>query len=442
MKALSILKLGEHKSNKRIWIANRNIFKSGLSVGSRISVKYLKNSIEFIKDNAGKNTVSGRNESSPVIDLKNSQVSSYLGRPEKVEVRFYENKIVVSVAKNEFLKNERIAKSGSFKPSCFELFCGGGVLHSYFKNAGFRSAGGVEMEDQFLAVFDENNQEKDVLTICASIEDVSPDDYPKDVTTLIAGIPCDSFSLSNKTMVEELKKMREGYAVDSEIIQKRYTSEALVYHVLRATEAMNPLQVVIEEVPGFATTNASMLLRTILIQKGYHLTEVVSESIHTKRKRWCLVGDMNGPVSLKDLPNDDGKIIEDFLDGSIEDRNWVKVADSKRLSRAERSVGLRSHLPSDKKTNTFTTHSTRSTECCLKKPGEELYSEFSNSEIQRIHGVKNYILPEGKTLARKILGQGVADQFEDIAKRVFASAQLSSKNSTTHNESGQIALFA
>jgi len=240
------------------------------------------------------------------------------------------------------------------------------------------------------------------------------------------------------------------------VVAKRYEAEALVFHVLNAIQSMNPRQVVVEEVPQFADTPVSMLLRTVLAQWGYNLSETVAHAKHTKRKRWCLVGDMNQKIDLTNLNGDDGKTLEDFLDSSIEDRAWVPIEESKRFSKASTTIGLRSHEPCEVKCNTFTTHGTRSTEPCLKHPLKELYSEFTNTEIASIHGLKGFVLSGMKTLDRQILGQGVADMFFDIALRVANSTTLSLNQawstdqscltpqtcSTQQDLEGQLQLFA
>jgi hypothetical protein len=299
-KALSILKLGTHNLNKRIWIANQNIFKTGMRVGDRINVSYKPDNqvIEIHADENGRKVISGRDENHPIIDVKNASVAETLGQPEKVEVVFYENRIVISVAKSEQKRNKRQSKSGM---KMFELFAGGGTLHHLFKQAGFESAGGLELNEKYTAIFDDNNPEKDVVTICAAIEDVDPSDYPSGVDLLVCGIPCTSFSIGNLKMSEELKKLKNGDDADPQVIAKRYEAEALVFHVLNAVQSMNPRQVVIEEVVQFAETPASMLLRTVLAQWGFNLSETVAHAKHTKRKRWCLVGDMNKTVDLTNL---------------------------------------------------------------------------------------------------------------------------------------------
>ena len=385
MKSLSILKLGEHGSNKRVWIANRNILKSGFQVGDSIKVDYQPstNQIEITPTKGLGHTVSGRSESQPIIDVKNSQVAEVLGRPDKIEVRFYEKRIVISVAKTEQRKVERTHKNSR---QFFELFCGGGTLHHFFKKAGFSSAGGLELEDKYLAVFDQNNPSHDTLTICSAIEDVCPSDYPRGVELVVAGIPCTSFTKANLKMTQELQKRDKNEDADPNTLADRYSAEALVFHVLRAIEAMNPKTVVIEEVTEFADHHSAMLLRTVLKQWGYQLSEAIGEGMHTKRKRWCMVANMEQAIDLSGLPDNDGRTIGEVID--FNQRHWMRLEESNRLTRANNTIGLRVHEPTELKINTITTHSTRSTEPALKIPGQNLYSELTIEDIKKTTRVR------------------------------------------------------
>lgn len=444
MNAMSLLTLGNHKTNKRVWIANQNILGANFRVGDRINILYkaATRTIEVCKSLAGSKVISGRSDSQPIIDIKNATVAETLGHDtDKLEIRFYQNKIVITVSKKSLQKEVRQSKDGK---NMFEIFSGGGSLHNFFKNAGYTSQGGLEIDPRFMAVFDENHRNETSLSIQAPIEDVCPSDYPKNIDLLIAGIPCSTFTSSNVKLMRELKALRDTGAADPEELAKRDTGEALVYHVLRAIEYMNPSQIVIEEVEEFSYSVGAVMLRTVLKQMGYHLSETVAQALNTKRKRWCLVADMNSKIDLTDLPTDNGLSIRDVIgEESLQSKDWKTIEESKRFSLASRTIGLRDHEVTESKSNTFTTHGTRSTEPCLKKPNENLYAEFSNEDIAKIHGLDGFILPEGKTLARQVLGQGVADMFKEIAERV-----MSGKQSTPAVKSGyqsnepQLSLFA
>lgn len=61
---------------------------------------------------------------------------------------------------------------------------------------------------------------------------------------------------------------------------------------------------------------------------------------------------------------------------------------------------------------------TRHTEPSLQHPTEDLYYEFTNEDIKKIHGLHDYKLSGVKTWDRYILGNGVVDMFRYVAERI------------------------
>lgn len=416
-------------SRKGIWVNNLTL-KQTFEAGDTVNISYDFSKKIIIVEKAeilGNHKISYRKSDekrTPILDIKNQTIDNLFKDVEKVEIQFFKDRLVIKVADIEELKNERIGKTG-FKT--FELFCGGGTLSQMFKQAGFNPVGGLEINEKYLEVFENNHNPK--YTILGSLEDVTPNDYPKDIDVLLAGIPCDKFSASNKGMIEALSRYKTGIATekDMELIEERNQAEYLTFYVLEAIRAMNVKTVVIEEVVQYSVTNASQLLRGILKHMGYELSETVSSGTNTKRKRWCLVANMQDKINLNNLLPDFDKTINDCLEIPVDKREWFKKEDMPRIARAENSIGIRAMLPSMKKANSFTTHSTRSSEPILRHPKFELYSEFTNQEIANIHGLVNFKLSGTKTTDRQILGQGVSDMFFYIANRI--------KNLLTNNVS-------
>lgn len=369
----------------------------------------------------GSHTISSRANGKPILDIKNKKLTELFEGVEKVEILYYPDKLIVKVAQVEVLKNQRKAKKG-FRT--FEIFCGAGTLSQMFKQAGFTPIGGLELEDDFLVNYELNHRNENTFTISSSIEDVLSKDYPEADVGLI-GIPCPAYSNGNKQMIDAIARREKGVSTieDEPILEKLYTAQALTYYVIEAIRAMNLRTVVIEEVVAYSKTPESFMLRTILKQMGYHLSETISEGSNTIRKRWCLVADMHKKIDLENLIPYSERTIEDCLDIPSGLRDWKPIEKHVRILKArDKKLGIRSCIPTDIKSNTFTTHGTRHTEPILKHPTKELYSEFTNNEIKNIHGLSdNYILPQTKTLARKILGQGVCNMFYYAAKRIKES---------------------
>lgn len=407
-------------SKKGIWVNNLTLRKS-FEAGDTVNISYdFSNKIVIVEkaEILGNHTISFRKSDekrTPILDIKNQSIDNLFKDVEKVEIQFYKDRLVIKVAAIEELKNERINKTGL---KTFELFCGGGTLSQMFKQAGFNPVGGLDIEEKYLEVFEDNHKPR--YTILSSLEDVAPNDYPKDVDVLLAGIPCDKFSPSNKGMIEAFARYKNGIASqkDLELIEERNQAEYLTFYVLEAIRAMNVKTVVIEEVVPYSVTNASHLLRGILKHMGYELSETISSGTNTKRKRWCLVANMTEKINLNNLLPDSSKTINDCLEIPIDKREWFKKEEMPRIARAANSVGIRAMLPSMKKANSFTTHSTRSCEPILKHPQFNLFSEFTNQEIANIHGLVDYKLSGTKTTDRQILGQGVSDMFYFIAHRI------------------------
>jgi site-specific DNA-cytosine methylase len=428
-KAVSVLRLGEHKTktanskntNKRIWIVNKKIAEV-FSIGEKYTVNYNKAdkyiSLEKADLFTGTNTISSRCGDTPIIDIKNKEIEATLGSDvEKIEVLYFDNQIVIKVSKTEKYKNQRANKKGL---NTFEFFSGGGTLSHFFKEAGFNIIGGLELDPEYQALFHTNHESDEIFSIGGRLEDIHTSYFPKNVDVVLSGIPCTKYSNGNVKLKTAMKAKREGKEYDEEALEELYTAEALTFYLLTAIRAMNPRTIVVEEVVAYSESPASMMLRTVLKQMGYKISENVAEGMHTKRKRWVMVADMNNTVNLNNLDMKDGKTLEAFLDTSTENREWLKKEDFPK-SRLNDDVGIRFATPDDIKCNTFTTNDRRATDPILKHPTLDLYSRFSNDEVKRIHGLDNYKLSGAKICDREVLGQGVTEMFFTVANRIIES---------------------
>ncbi len=423
-KTVSVLRLGEHGDNKRIWIVSKKL-QSVFVPGEKVNITSYKDQKMMVVNKAdilgGTHTISKRKSGTPILDIKNKSVEETFGSDvEKIEVLFFEDQIVIKVSKTEKFKSQRANKKGL---DTFELFSGAGTLSQFFKEAGFNIIGGLELHPEYQALFHANHESDRIYSINGRLEDIHTSYFPKNVDKVLAGIPCTRYSGSNLKLKQAQKAKREGKEYDEAEIAKEYEAEALTFYVLTAIRAMNPKTVVVEEVVEYSESPASMMLRTVLQQMGYKLSETVVESTHTKRVRWCLVANMTTMINLENLSIDSDKTIADFLETPLEKRVWQTAEENPRVAgMIKKGLGIRSCLPTDKKSNTFTTHGTRHTEPILKHPTQELYSEFTDREIANIHGLpSSYDIGNVKTISRQVLGQGVTDVFREVANRIAAA---------------------
>lgn len=418
-----VKKLRDLENGKKgLWINNLTLKKS-LEVGDTINCIYdFENKVLIVEkaEVLGNHTVSFRksNPNVPILDIKNGSLTRLFEDVEKVEIQFYENKIVVKTALVEQKQKEREAKQ-QFRT--FELFCGGGTLSEHFKYAGFTPIGGLEFNENCLKFF-EHNHTSSKITILSDIRDVQAEEYPKNVDVALCGIPCTTFTKSNKQMQEALSRHNNGESTEEDriLLESRYEAEYLTYYVLEAIRAMNPKTVVVEEVVEYSTTNAAELLRGILKHMNYEISETISLGSHTARKRWCLVANAGSKVDLDNLIPTTTKTLLEVIGKTVDEIEWKKVSDIQRLETASKkdTIGIRSSLATDTMCNTFTCHGTRHTEPSLKHPTKDLYYEFTNEDIKKIHGLHNYKLSGVKTWDRYILGNGVVDMFYQVALRI------------------------
>lgn len=418
-----IKKLRDLENGKKgLWINNLTLKKS-LEVGDTINCIYdFENKVLIVEkaEILGNHTVSFRksNPTVPILDIKNGSLTRLFEDVEKVEIQFYENKIVVKTALVEQKQKEREAKE---QLRTFELFCGGGTLSEHFKYAGFTPIGGLEFNENCLKYF-EHNHTSSTYTILSDIRDILPEEYPKNVDVALCGIPCTTFTKSNKQMQEVLSRHNNGESTDEDkiLLESRYEAEYLTYYVLEAIRAMNPKTVVVEEVVEYSTTNAAELLRGILKHMNYEISETISIGSHTARKRWCLVANAGEKVDLDNLIPTTTKTLIEVIGKTVDEIEWKKVSEIQRLETASKkdTIGIRSSLATDTMCNTFTCHGTRHTEPSLKHPTKDLYYEFTNEDIKKIHGLRSYKLSGVKTWDRYILGNGVVDMFYQVALRI------------------------
>jgi len=416
---LALGKIGKEKENRKVYITNKKLQQT-FPVGEKVKINYDTAKQQIIVDKAdfmtGNHTISKKGNGTPVLDIKGKDVVNTFGPDvEKIEVLFFEDQIVIKVSKTEKFKAQRTNKKGL---NTFELFCGGGTLSHFFKRAGFNIKGGLELNQDYLAMFHENNPGEEIYSINGRLEDIHTSYYPKDIDLALLGIPCLTFSTANVALQKALKNKKEGKPYDEKEIQKAAYGESLTFYALTAIRAMNPKTIVVEEVVPYASTSSAYMLRTVLAQMGYKITETISSGSNTKRPRWVLVANMESEINLDNLVDTTAQTIADCLELSVDERDWF-TKEEFPPSRLNEKIGIRSCTPNDHLCNTITTNDRRGTEPILKHPTKELYSRFTNREVANIHGIdKSFKLDDRKIIGREILGQGVSDMFLTVAQRI------------------------
>jgi DNA (cytosine-5)-methyltransferase 1 len=249
------------------------------------------------------------------------------------------------------------------------------------------------------------------------------------VDVLLAGIPCECFSVSGVT-----SKKANGKAS-----KEAGDTGSLGYYVLEAIRAIRPGVVVIEEVPNFKNSMMAEIVRNVLKNAGYHISEGELKGDNfgglTKRTRFVLVASMKKEIEIPLLNNAVKKTVESILETPLDEREWLteensaSIATFKRREREAKEKGngfrMADCLPSDTcgiATITKGYYKRRLTDPILKHPDKDAYSFFSPRELARINGLSDdYILPSSKTRSGEIIGQGVSvDAFGELARVIKA----------------------
>lgn len=344
-------------------------------------------------------------------------------------MRFYQNPVIIIIGVSSFDRKlaDRRSKKGA---KAVEIFSGGGTLSKFAQLAGFQMATVVERDDNFVEVFERNFDDHFTTTVCADVHDVEMEDLPKDASLLQFGYPCTEYSQANIVSARKAKDVTQS----AEALESKRTANYLSLALVNIIRHVNPRVILIEEVKAFQNSLPFDLLKFELERMKYKISIEDMTGSFTERKRIAIVAiadkealDISNVVYQTPVP------IEAHLDIPVQNRDFQPIELRPRESGALRKgLGIRSHLPSDLKINTITTHWTRHNHISLAHPHKEHhYSDFTVNEVRRIHGLpEDFDLGDKVTVARAVLGQGVVDGFLDVLSRIFARVCLGGVEST------------
>lgn len=420
--------LGEHRGNKRLWIDKARLSETSFRPGESIDVKVTKQKAVITIFEQGERIVSQR-RGEPVIDINNKEISKAFKGISEVTMRIERNRIVITPLKEETEQKRALCKINSKHPTFIDIFAGGGTLTESFKASGAVPVAAVEIEDRYLDVYEKNNP--DATTYATPLQNLDVSLLP-DADIVLAGVPCECFSTSgiakrNSCGLESKESGDTGY---------------LAYYVLQIIGAIRPATVVIEEVPAFANSAICDIVRNVLRSYGYiYQSEAMLDGSKmgsmTKRKRFCMVASMKKGFSFTCSPSLFRKTFGDILDVSIEEREWLTEENSATIRTYFRRMeehkaksngfSMQAFGIDDEITGTFTKgyYKRRLTDPILKHPTKAgHYSFMLPRELARIHDLpESYKLPEAKTTAGEIIGQGVdGNMFKAVAHGVMKLA--------------------
>ncbi|MCU1631533.1 MAG: cytosine methyltransferase [Micrococcaceae bacterium] len=186
------------------------------------------------------------------------------------------------------------------EPRVLDLFSGCGGLSLGFTAAGGRSLGGVELDEHAAATHSRNFHGSSplharALDICAAdplallAEWGAEAGEQLDVDVLVGGPPCPTFTRVGRAKLREVAQHPEAFKVDKRT--------ELYLHFLRFVQELQPLAVLVENVPDILNHGGINVgeviashLETLGYDVGYSLLNSVHYGVPQMRERFILVG--------------------------------------------------------------------------------------------------------------------------------------------------------
>lgn len=312
--------VSESRSVPRIWLEGQRLAHAGVEIGvqyvlnvstqlRRIELRPAPQGYEGKTFSVSKRT---RNERVyPLIELRDALIAELFKVGTKLRVAVQKGRITISPSHIAMRVQERVTrfldKLNSSEPlNVISLFHGAGILDraihegmqrsklaSYVKIA-------VELEGDYIDCSLRNNTElfrEDSIVINGDVREINVlgNGIPQ-AEMLIAGVPCTGAS-------------RAGAAKNGLTCAEEHDSAGtLFFDFLEWVKVTNPAIVILENVVEYMKTAGMTVIRSVLSNLGYDLSETVLDGPSLgsleKRKRMCLVATtpgVCGPVDFEQL---------------------------------------------------------------------------------------------------------------------------------------------
>jgi DNA (cytosine-5)-methyltransferase 1 len=212
------------------------------------------------------------------------------------DLRYLEDKLSLVEENLYYWNGEPIAiKRNGYeetKLNVVELFCGCGGTSLGFEMAGFNIALGIDIHIPSIQTFTHNHPKTSV--ILGDIKNISPNIvtdllHRKRIDVLIAGVPCQGFSLNNK---------------------KRHIDDNRNYlykEFIKFVEVLKPRSVMLENVSGMVSTGdiVNQITNEVGAASGltinHHLLDAQDYGVPQKRKRLVFIGLENEMFQLDEV---------------------------------------------------------------------------------------------------------------------------------------------
>lgn len=432
--AMAASKLGRDKrGTPRIWIEGRKLERAGFAPAARyrMEVDEDRRQIVLKLDPAGDRTVSRRarrGSEIPIVDIVNGKALSSLDAIETLRLDFGAGRITITPAMAELRRLERNERTRRRLQDGEPLRTGSvstglGILslaiHEGLAQAGIESelAFSVEIDSSYQDLCAERNPVWKPGTVAynAPLQEFAFDPRMagevEQVDILEAGIPCTAHSIAGRSKKHLAKPEDDPVAGH------------LAVGFLAIVAACNPTMVIVENVPGYATSASFSIITAQLTEWGYQIRWDILKGEEfgclEHRNRMVLIAATPGlDVDLPAIrPHDPqpttlGTVLDDIpLDSPL----WSEMSylRAKEESDIAAGKGFRMQICGPEATHVGTIGrgyaKCRSTEIKIQHPANDrLLRQLTPAEHARVKGVPEAFVDDiSITAAHEMLGQSI-----------------------------------
>ncbi len=305
MKMATVLSLRDKRGAPQLWIESLAVSRAGFEPGARFSVDVRLTSVVLRIDPDGDRTVSRKLRGPSVvavIDINSSLTLAPLAGHDAVRVVYGQHCIFVSLLASEVRRQRRLKRLQAHLEAAFldtgGVACGGGILshalHAGLADAGLRAHTRVanEIRGDLVEHAMEHNDAFEEATIMVNmpLQELAFDEPVMrrlpEVDVLELGLPCSGASSAGRA--------KNKLAIPEE--------HPLVGHLIASAIAviarLNPVAILLENVPLYANSASAAILRTTLRDMRYDVQECVLLGTDwgelEARQRWYLVATTKG----------------------------------------------------------------------------------------------------------------------------------------------------
>lgn len=423
-------KVGETSKGHRIWIENLILAKNGVTGGSKYkrTINYDAKiiTIEIVADTGESDlkTVSQTKNGTPIIDLRNQEITALYGEHDRVLAAYSQGRVVISLHHICEKSQERVnrfnenLKKGTLTEGTFCVGVGMATLgiHEGFKKHGINieTSWIVDREQRYLDAALKNNPAitKNTSAILGKMEELD--------TRLLSAVDILQFSMSCRVHSQSSRsKKKRDVAEDHE-------DAAGVYGIFKSLEHINASVIISENVKEAKESATYLILKAVLKELGYRVHEFIlnneqSGSFEDRNRYWLVAIDENLPELVPEaLPHYDRQFstfgeIGEALNIDTSTLEW-KTHTAARVEKIARDTEKGNGFSSQPMLNKDSTKAPCVRREYLKNGSTDVQVAGENGTYRMLTEQEHCLLksaPLGlidglsKSLAHEVLGQGV-----------------------------------